>query len=350
MKGKILETFRVAALIAVLLSVSALSGCVRETEGRGDFFGTFTEIKIKGNKSGKTADAVLDRFRELDALFSAEGAASDVAAINAAGENEPVRVSPETYGILELCARYAAETEGVFNVCSYPLSELWKFTPETYTPFVSDWTPPDGEAVERTLARCRPEDLALLPDGTVLKRNGDLKIGFGAVAKGYAGDEAVRLLPPGTSGVINVGGSVFTAGEGEYAVAIGNPRDSSFPYFAKLRVGGGAVMCTSGDYQRYYETRDGKRYGHIFGPDGYPAHADGIVSVTVISENGAASGADADILSTAIFAAGRERGAELAKRHGVGAVIIYEDRTYETVNCREGLFALTDTGYHVRAD
>ena len=108
---------------------------------------------------------------------------------------------------------------------------------------------------------------------------------------------------------------------------------------------GGAVVCTSGDYERYYYAC-GKRYCHIIGRDGYPVD-NGIISVTIISKDrNALSGAMCDVLSTAVFALGRDKGVEYAKKYGAGLVIIYADNTFETFNVDS--FELKDDSYSKR--
>lgn len=74
-------------------------------------------------------------------------------------------------------------------------------------------------------------------------------------------------------------------------------------------------------YERYFE-KDGKQYHHILDPStGYP-YENGLVAVTVLSEQSV----DGDGLSTACFALGLEKGLKLIEQTpDTEAVFITED-------------------------
>ena len=80
-----------------------------------------------------------------------------------------------------------------------------------------------------------------------------------------------------------------------------------------------AALATSGEYPQYFEW-EGARYHHLLDPrTGYPARA--CASATVW----AGTALDADILSTAVFVLGPERGLELVEGlAGVETLIFFE--------------------------
>jgi thiamine biosynthesis lipoprotein len=106
----------------------------------------------------------------------------------------------------------------------------------------------------------------------------------------------------------NLGGNVVTRGTkpdgSPWQVGIQHPRQEN-RLIGSVSVVGQSVV-TSGDYQRYFIDRQGKRRHHILNPTtGYPAES-GWVSVSVITE----TSLTADALSTLLFVAGKEKSLE----------------------------------------
>ena len=101
-----------------------------------------------------------------------------------------------------------------------------------------------------------------------------MKIGFGAIGKGYAADQAKKFLKakgvPG--GIINASGDLTTWGTqvtGEkWMIGLTNPKNKD-KAFAWLPIVESAV-ATSGNYEKYVVIND-EKYSHIIDPrTGYP--------------------------------------------------------------------------------
>ena len=129
-----------------------------------------------------------------------------------------------------------------------------------------------------------------------------MKIGFGAIGKGYAADKAKQLLISKgvTAGIINASGDMNTWGKQpdnkEWMVAITNPMNKNVS-FGVFPITNKAVV-TSGNYEKYVMYK-GKRYTHIIDPrSGYPAF--GVISATVFAPKAEL----ADALATSIFVMG----------------------------------------------
>lgn len=119
-----------------------------------------------------------------------------------------------------------------------------------------------------------------IPSGTVLD--------LGSVGKGIACDEVRGVLEKAKikRAVVSVGGSILLYGDGEkFTVGIRDPfSESSAESFARLTLPA-CCVSTSGSYERYFE-RGGVHYHHILDPKtGYPAES-GLVSVTVVCDDG----------------------------------------------------------------
>ena len=155
-----------------------------------------------------------------------------------------------------------------------------------------------------------------LPQNTVTKTAKNPQLDLGAIAKGYAADEAVRILKEAgiRHAYLDLGGnvavfggmplSVFDSickgmGARPFAIGIQNPKGIRGDVAEVIHVTDGFVV-TSGDYERFFES-GGNIYHHILNPQtGYPADS-GHQSVTVVCNNGTV----ADVLSTSCFVAGK---------------------------------------------
>ena len=139
---------------------------------------------------------------------------------------------------------------------------------------------------------------------TVFLQKHGMKIGFGAIGKGYAADRVrSMLIRDGViAGIINAAGDMNIWGRqpngDPWKVAITNPLNKN-KVFAMLPVTDGAVV-TSGNYEKFVHLA-GKRYTHIIDPrTGFPSS--GIISVTVLAPKAEL----ADALATSVFVMGSE--------------------------------------------
>jgi thiamine biosynthesis lipoprotein len=69
------------------------------------------------------------------------------------------------------------------------------------------------------------------------------------------------------------------------------------------------AVATSGDYEQYFMAGD-KRYSHIMDPKTGSPSESGIISSTVIAQDGLT----ADFLATSLVILGKEKGMEVIKR------------------------------------
>ncbi len=306
-----------AALPGLWSTVTALLG-VREPEASATRFlmGTYVSVRAWGPGAAPALDAVVDRLEEMDRVLGPDDAGSDVRR-TALGAGSPVVVCPDMLTVLELADRIVELSGGAFDPAVGALVALWGFGPDGEAPAGGETDPgprepPDQPAVERALAltgwHLVDWDRETLT--VTLGREGT-SLALGGIAKGYAVDEAARLLRAAgvTRAVIDAGGDLYLLGakpDGHpWRIAVRHPRRDG--HLGVLTLGADTAVATSGDYENYFEA-GGERYHHILDPaTGRPAT--GCISVTVVAPTAAV----ADALATAVFVLGPADGLALVE-------------------------------------
>lgn len=269
-----------AAAALVMCSCSAKNGT---TEKSGFFFDTYSHMNACGSNSESTMEALTQKFTELDTAFSL-------------CYTTTARLLPDNEAYTECLDRCRVLTDkygnGINLTCG-ELTVLWGIS--TDTPKV----PPESKILEALTSISDDDSFA---ETTMLD--------FGAVAKGYACDEASELLKTTDTeyAIVSLGSSTLLYGakpEGKFRAGVTNP-DKENGYLGIIETDA-AFISTSGGYERYFEA-DGKCYSHILDMEtGYPAETD-LTSVTVIvpadTEGG---GMMSDFLSTLIYIQGSEQ-------------------------------------------
>ncbi|MBQ7097665.1 MAG: FAD:protein FMN transferase [Clostridia bacterium] len=305
-------------ILAVVLVVCAalFFGFVLHNEeytGQEFMFDTLCSITAYGDEAQNAVEAALERAREIHSITNGFSGDSEVSGINSAKAGEKVKISRDIAKILQTARKVETASNGAFDVSIASVVRLWNFDGEGRVP--------SEKEIAEALSRSGGEKFIMdFDEGLVIKKEDGILIDLGGVAKGYAADEAVKVLKEhGVQGaIVDFGGNILCFGknpnsdDGLWRVGVQKP-------FAPLgevdeeniiEVSEAAVV-TSGTYQRYFE-KNGEKYHHIIDTaTGYPANRE-YSSVTVVAENGLV----ADCLSTACFVLGKEKGTELAKSFG----------------------------------
>jgi thiamine biosynthesis lipoprotein len=209
---------------------------------------------------------------------------------------------------------------GTFDITFETLHGLWKFDQDL------DPHPPTPEAVRARLPGVSYKHLELdRAASTALIKRAGTKVSLGGIAKGYAVDQATKILDEAglTSFFVQAGGDLFARGKKPdgtgWQAGVRDPRGPENSFFAILSLTDHA-FSTAGDYARSYVT-GGVRYHHILDPrTGFPATASR--SVTIWAKTALA----ADGIDDAVFILGPKKGLELVEsQEGVGAVIVDRD-------------------------
>lgn len=248
-------------------------------------------------------DQAIGEVERIERLISSWDSASQTASVNRMAGKSPVKVDSELFQLIERSIVISKLTSGAFDITYASMDKIWFFD-GTMTQI------PDSIEVARSVESVGYENILLnKEDTTVFLAKPRMKIGFGAIGKGYAADKAKKLLQSEgvVGGIINASGDMNTWGEQPdgslWKVAITNPMNKNVA-FGTFPISNRAVV-TSGDYEKFIDL-DGQRFSHIINPKtGYPAT--GLISVSVFAPKAEL----ADALATAIFVMGKDAGISL---------------------------------------
>jgi len=282
--------FAVVVIVIIAAAVSK-TGETSKTEFVLDTVGTIT---VKGDYA-EEVDKAFARIKEIEGRMSSHISNSDIVTGN---------LNIDTSYVISKGLGYGKISDGAFDITIKPICKLWDIGGENQRV-------PAQEEIDSVLPLVnyqKVEGNAVLEDGMELE--------LGAIAKGYAADEACRILKEAgvADAVIDLGGNVIAIGTKN--VGIRNPlSENNGDYFGTLQITDCAV-ATSGGYERYFE-QDGVKYHHIFDPKtGYPVKTD-ILSATVVCEKAI----DADCWSTILFSAGIEKAKGYIEKYNLKAVL-----------------------------
>lgn len=259
----------------------------------------------------EAASHALDEVQRLEDVLSEFRPHTEVSRINAAAGEGAVRVSADTWNVIEHSLRYAALSDGAFDPTWAALRSLWTFSGERPRP-------PDPDAVRARLPLVDWRAVEADPHArTIRLRRKGMAIGFGGIAKGYALDRMrVILCDAGVRDfVLYSGGQVLAEGTRAgraWRVGVQHPREPD-ALLGALSITEGSVS-TGGDYEHFF-VHEGRRYHHVIDPrTGWPvAHT---ASVTVVAR----TALEADALDTALFVMPPRDAMALARALGVAMV------------------------------
>ena len=319
--------FRRARALSGALAVVAAGGLVVALRAAAPTieFHTFTgeamatdwQIVVPDRPGAEAVAAeCLALFRALDLELSEWKEGSPLSAVNRAAGVAPVAVPADLLALVERSLELGAATGGAFDPSWAALWGVWDF--RAAVPRV-----PEPETIAARLPLVDYRRIAIDRDArTLFLPTAGMKLGLGAIGKGYALDRAAALLDArGFGDFLLVGGGQVLArgrhGSRPWRIGLRDPRGAPDELFARVAVAD-ASLSTSADNESFFEL-DGVRYHHILDPKtGRPAR--GLRSATVLHREATV----ADALSTAVMVLGRERGLEIAARLGAEALVVDE--------------------------
>lgn len=283
-------------------------------------FGMGTEISHKafGRHAEEALQAVMGEARKLESILSCFLPGSEISRVNQSAGVKPAKLSSEPYEVLSRAAELSKICQGAFDVTVGPLVDLWDYKHALKAP--------EEARIRQVLPLVNHCDLLLDPrEKTAELRKAGQSIDLGGIGKGFASDRFMEIFKNHgvASAFTNIGGNVSTLGKkpdgSPWRVGIRHPRQIG-RLLGAVSVAGEAVV-TSGDYERCFFDREGRRYHHILNPaTGYPAES-GLISVTVVS----GSAMTADALSTAVFVSGIEKGGDYLKKFPEAQAVLVDE-------------------------
>lgn len=275
--------------------------------------GTLVRIIVYAHdppQARKAMKAAFARVSELDSILSDYNPESE---LNLLCDARSMIVSEDLFRVLEASQRLAQETDGAFDITVGPLVRLWRQAR------LAKMLPDPSEIEKaRTHTGWRMLTLDRRTRKATLAATG-LQLDVGGIAKGYAADEAIRVLK-----MHGIRRALVAAG-GDIAVSGPPPNKQAWDLTVELAGGTrdihlrNAAVSTAGDTEQFVQI-EGIRYSHILDPK----QGLGLthrIAVSVI----APTGLEADGLDTAISVLGMRGGLDLMKRHPKAKALIISD-------------------------
>jgi thiamine biosynthesis lipoprotein len=257
--------------------------------------------------------AAFARIAALDSMMSDYRRDSELMCLCARAGGPPVRVSPDLFLVLCRAQEVARESGGAFDVTVGPLIALWRKARKTAVL-------PDPAALKRARRLVGWQKLRLDEGArTVRLTVRGMKLDLGGIAKGYAADDAQRVLKQHgiTRALVQLGGDIVVSGPPPgtdgWTIRVPNAGNDQGP--ADLRFADRAIS-TSGDTEQFAMI-GGRRYSHVVDPRTGVALTNR-VQVTLTAPDGLTS----DPLSTALCVlGGKDNGTLLQAYPGTKAYV-----------------------------
>lgn len=247
----------------------------------------YAETPTQADTAFKAAFA---RVRELDDRLSDYKENSELNRLCRAPAGEPVPVSEDLFRVLAAAQKIAEETGGALDVTVGDLTHAWRRGELPAAP------EPGGYRRLRLNQQARTVTLA-----------STLQLDLGAIAKGFAGDEALKvLIQQGCPRALVALSGDIVAGDAPPGKSGWSVQAGATGEVVALRH---QAMSTAGSTEQHLD-RDGKRYSHILDPRTGKA-LETAKMVTVI----APTGTEADGLDTTICVLSAAETEALLRKH-----------------------------------
>jgi len=267
--------------------------------------------------ANKALDAAFKRIEELNDIYSDYDSDSELSRLSrSSGSGKAVPVSSELLDILQISHKISQKTEGAFDITVGPAVRLWRRARRQKL-F------PDSERLKAARQAIGYQHMLIDPaERTVTLQRDQMRLDLGGIAKGYAADEALRVLRQHDirSALIDASGDLLVGapppGKPHWTIGVAALKSPEGEPTEFLKLANRAV-ATSGDAYQFVEI-DGVRYSHIVNPrTGLGLTTPG--SVTVVAPTATL----ADAWASAVSVMGPEQGLSvLSRQDNLSALVL----------------------------
>lgn len=237
----------------------------------------------------RAAAGAFARIAELDRTLSDYRADSELMRLGASSGGPPVRVSHDLFEVLERALALARETGGAFDPTAGPLVRLWRDARR------AGRTPDPGDLREAS-ARVGWGHVRLDTAARTVRLDlSGMALDLGAIAKGYAVDEALAVLRDRGvhRALVELGGEIAVGlpppGRAGWRVEVVDAEPGQRRLLLRE-----AAVSSSGDTEQFV-VADGARHSHVLDPRTGRALTHGVTATVV-----APDAFTADALATAV--------------------------------------------------
>lgn len=312
-------TARLAIVFCIHLAVVANASALWHSETQG-IMGTEISVTLwdeNPEHAKRAITSVMTEMERINQLLSPYIDTSELARVNRDAAVAPQVISSEFYWLIHRSLHMSKVSNGAFDITFASVG--WRYDYRAHRQ-------PQASEITALLPAINYRLIELnKANRSVFFHHKNVKIDLGGIAKGYAVDNAIKILRD--MGIehasVSAGGDSYLLGDRQgrpWVVGIKNPRAKDADAKAAIRIPlTDTAVSTSGDYERYFiDEQSGERVHHIINPKTGKSASE-VMSVTILAPRGL----DSDPLSTTVFVLGVEKGLELVNSlQGVDGIII----------------------------
>jgi len=212
------------------------------------------------------AELAIQETQRIERKYSRYLSNNLVYRMNASNGNS-IDIDQETFQLLEYARNLFELSDGMFDITSGVLREIWNFSVGS--------VPPSQQHIDEFIPNIGFDKLVY--DQSYFSMPENMEIDFGGIGKEYAVDQVCKIIRPlcykdKCAFLVNFGGDtfaeVFSTGDPEWTIGVEQVNALADQHqLIKIRHG---AVATSGNSKRFFDY-SGQRYGHLLNPKtGYP--------------------------------------------------------------------------------